>query len=346
MHTNLGLSDRPVSEFSDNRQYKLESDSMSTADHALSLCRFGLSERSLGDLEQLPHKIQNWSRRIRSLQSFPSYKALFSDKSHQTLQSLQWLAGFYERPLVEPDRFSLLAHPEHCLSETPALFRAAKKHASDIQQRLSQHSDYLDFNALPTAAVTLQNLRVLTGRQYCLPFSRRKREARYNIDFALYEGETLSSHRVKRRLNELYDLYEEMLNFSDNTLYKRHLGPQFKGVTTHWDELKSYVKFSQALSFACGDDQAAVQLVRNWESLGGEFETASKKAASVRKDLDKLARLTTLFTGEPDTDPTLDRILGHARIARTDIEQHLAILSMEVTDNTLTPKTIVQMRLG
>ncbi|MCB1755228.1 MAG: hypothetical protein KDJ38_06885 [Gammaproteobacteria bacterium] len=321
-------------------------ENFSIEDHARSLCRFGLSARSLADLEQLPLAIQNWSRRIRSLQRYNSYQKTFGDRPSHCLKNIEWLAAFQENPIPEPAGFPLFAHPQHASPEVGKIFRTARQHARKIAKKLKPHEDYIDFAALPEHYATLGHLRAITGRLGKNPFSSRRRHAKSLLANALFAGEKIGSDEVKKNLNDLCDIYEEMEKFRNVSVYKRILGPGFKGYHTRWDHLKAYIKFSRAIRYTCKDNQSALNLIENWDRQREDFFAAAQKAASVHRELDKLARLTMLLVDNKDSNPRIETILRNATIAESEIRQHLAVLASEVDDNTLTPATIVQMQLN
>ncbi len=320
---------------------------LSTYDHAESLCRFGLSERTLADLEKLPLRIQNWSRRIQSLNRYPAFQRLYGNTSSPGLQNIEWLASFSERPILEPSGFSLYAHTLHTSSGINKVYKKAKRRAHKFKTRMSSLDHYIDIDALPADIITLNCLQIVIGKQKSLPFSAKRRHARQTIDAALYEGHYINSDEVRDYLSDLCELYEDMVIFSQRDSLKRLLGPGFRGTRTSWTELKSYIKFSRAIRFASTSRAQACTLIENWSELGDDFRLASKKAASVHQELNKLARLNSGFLHATDSDnPDVETILQHAEIAETQIRQHLDFLSSEVDDNTLTPKTIVEMHIA
>ncbi len=320
--------------------------SISVNEHAHSLCQFGLSDRSLKELEELPLKIQNWSRRLRSLQQFSAFRKTFGKNDQQRLKNMEWIAGFYQRPILEPKGFALYAHANHASRQATTLYRSARKHHKRIEQKLVPHREYIDIDALPEFSRTLKMLDIITGEQKSLPFSRARRDARETLSDAMLEATSLKSRETLTKLRDLRKLFVEMTEFRNSAVYREFLGPSFKGYHTNWADLKIFIKFSQAISYSCADQNLGRQLLQNWESKRRNFLATSKKTASVINEMHKLAKLTGLILQTRTKNPRLNTILKNAAIAESEIRQHLNFLSSEVNDNTLTPKTIIQMNLG
>ena len=250
---------------------------LSVVDHAQSLCRFGLSERSLFELEQMPAKIQNWSRRIQSLEQYPAYRRIFGQRN-QSLKSVQWLASFYERPLKEPSGYCLFAYEPHASKEVNSVYRAAKTHAKKLKTKLAVHTHYIDIDYFMQTQPILKHLLILNRQKGKVTHSKQNRRARIAIKDALRDGISIHNARTRQNLTELYLLSEEIENFRSVSIYQKLLGTGFNGILTQWDELKAYIRFSQAIRYACESNQLSRILIRNWEQKREDFLSASKKA--------------------------------------------------------------------
>lgn len=318
----------------------------SVSDHAHSLCEFGLSDRSLKELEELPLKIQNWSRRLRSLQQFPAFRTTFGKSNQQRLKNMEWLAGFHQRPILEPKGFALYAHPNHASKQAATLYRSARKHHKRLDQKLALHRQYIDIDALPDFAHTLEVLDIVTGVYKTMPFSSKRRNAQEIIANALIETDSIKNPKLLNKLRALRALFGEMAEFRSSAVYKEFLGPSFMGCNTNWADMKAFIKFSQAITYSCADPNLGRQLLQNWESRQKCFLATGKKTASVINEMHKLAKLTGLILQTRTKNPRLSTILKNAAIAESNIREHLNFLTSEVNDNTLTPKTIIQMNLG
>lgn len=328
-----------------NKRIKSKPNS-SVSDHAHSLCEFGLSDRSLKELEELPLKIQNWSRRLRSLQQYPALRTTFGKNNQQRLKNMEWLAGFYQRPLIEPKGFALYAYPHHASRQAATLYRSAKKHHKRLDQKLAQHGQYIDIDALPEFSHTLEILDIVTGAHKTMPFSGKRRDAQETISNAILERCSLKNPELLNKLRALRSVFSEMSEFRSSAVYKEFLGPSFLGYNTNWADMKDFIKYSQAISYSCADPNLGRQLIQNWPSHQKDFKAAGQKTASVIKEMHKLAKLTGLILQTRTKNPRLSTILKNAAIAESNIREHLNFLSSEVNDNTLTPKTIIQMNLG
>ena len=329
------------------KQRQLNDNPLTMSDHAESLCRFGLSERSLAELEQLPVRIQNWSQRVQSLQDYPPFQRIYAKHGSPCLSNVQWLASFQQRPIHQPSGFSLFAHTLHASSGVNKVYKKAKRRAQKLEKTFAELDHYLDNDKLPDERSLLASLQLLTGHTRTLPFSARKRKARRVINEALFEGQRIGSDEVKAYLQELQQTLTDRISFAERSSLRRTLGPEFRGCQTSWSELRQYIRFSQAIRFASVNQAQAIELIENWSERADDFFLATRKAASIHSSLDRLIKLSGNYLDlQSYDDPSIDNILQQSSLAESQIRQHLEFLSLEVDDNTLTPKTIVEMQIA
>lgn len=323
----------------------MNEDQLTLADHARHLCHFGLSDRSLQELTKLPVKIDNWTRRIRSLLQYKPYRRLFDGQSDTPISAIQWLAEFHHKPIPVPRGYALYAHAAHAESGTPAVYRAAQRQAATFESRLNKYGDFINIAALPEARQTIHILQSHLHPASRLPFAAERRAAAQALRRAVYEPGQLHADFSRKRLHNLLTDLKQILAFSDNTLYTTKLGPAFRGLQTDWLELKQFIKFSQAIRFACPTPQYAVRLISNWEHNQADLIAASKKASAVLQELQKLSRLHKQLEHSGDEDPLLPDLLQTASTAQSSINEHLQQLATQVNDDTLTPERIIAMQL-
>jgi len=309
--------------------------------HAHALCRLGLSEYTLAELEALPARIERWSNALRPLSVDSDIQTLYAGHATPSVQQLQWLASFHDKRTPEPEGFGLFAYDLHTSTRVNRIFRKARKKAYTYQKRLQALGQYIDLNELPDAVTTVSYIDKVSGKVRSLPFSAAKRKAVAALRTSLRPGYKLDDPRVRQNLTDIRALLADVIAFSERPSVCKMLGPAFKGIDTDWHQLKAYIRFSQAIRYAAASREHALQLIEQWSEQRKGFLNASGKIAPLRRSLAQLERLHTLgSTGQQQANASLEAVLAHAQDTAPLIQQHLAALVPDIPDDTLTLRHI------
>lgn len=292
----------------------------------------GFGSKSISDIRQYIIAAHRWTNGLNAFLHDNS-TSVFYPAGVSSLQLIHRLATLHDKRIHPPRRFLSNAWGAHVKRRTQSIWRTAKAECDALEDRIRIHKRWIDIDSIPLNERTLAQVRQLTAAGRMAP-GRRQATVWLNryLNKKLRTGDSV----VQQGLIALQSDLESILKFRQHVLYSRSLGPAFRGLDTHWNELHKIIGYSQSLHDVLNDPEVAARIVDHWDTQAEPLYRLSRKASAVSRRIRKLTRLVQRQYLIPD-DPTAFLLAARALVDRFDIWME----ALAGCNEKLTPRQIL-----